>query len=363
MGEGLVLDLELDRGGFALRVQQEIAGTGITAISGPSGSGKTTLLRIVAGLEGAQSGDVRFRGQSWQARGQGKRGFVPPHRRRIGMVFQEPRLFPHLDVRHNLAYGASRAGVEAAAIEVFVAALDIGPLLDRPVRGLSGGEQRRVALARTLAMRPQLLCLDEPLTGLDRRRRDELLPYLARAVGQAGCPALYVSHDPSEIAALADRVLPLEAGLVAAPGMHAVPDCLDLTVLSADGAAVTLDLAGHPVRVGGAAERGSVRRVHVPRDAVLVSLDPPGRTGAAFAVPAEARGVCPNGGGYRFACGAHEIRAATLPHGLSAADLAGRPVWLMGLRVALMPDRGPAGPEMSGQRDRQRQMSRGLRLE
>lgn len=360
MAEVLALDLSLDRGAFALRVRQDLPASGITAISGPSGSGKTTLLRIVAGLEGPDAGTVRFRGETWQAGRPDGGIFVPPYRRRIGMVFQEPRLFPHLDVRRNLTYGARRANAADVDVAGVVTALDIAPLLDRPVRGLSGGEQRRVALARALAMGPQLLCLDEPLTGLDRRRRDELLPYLARAVGQAGCPTLYVSHDPAEIAALADNVLALEAGQVAGVGLQAVPDCLDLPVLSARDGLVTLDMDGTEVRVPGTARPGTLRRLHVPRDAVLASLDPPGRTGAVFAVKARACSRCDQGGAMQFTIGRHRLYAARPPTGLHNED--GRTVWLLALRADLMPERArvvagtqaraiPQTPETAGQGD------------
>jgi molybdate transport system ATP-binding protein len=145
---------------------------------------------------------------------------VPAWRRRIGCVFQEGRLFPHLSVRHNLDYGRWVAGrpADALAFAHVVELLDIGNLLDRRPGKLSGGERQRVAVGRALLMRPRLLLLDEPLASLDAARKGEILPYLERLRDEGSVPMIYVSHDAAEVRRIASRVVRLEAGRVTAAG-------------------------------------------------------------------------------------------------------------------------------------------------
>ena len=161
MPEGLHFDLSVRYPGFELNAADTIPTAGITVLSGPSGSGKTTLLRAIAGLEPAAERSV-----------------------------QEARLFPHLTVRQNLDYGARRRGATRAEVEAVIDALDLSALLSREPARLSGGEARRVALGRALASRPRILLMDEPLTGLDRARKADLMPWIARAVAGFGVPAL-----------------------------------------------------------------------------------------------------------------------------------------------------------------------------
>ena len=187
----LDLDIRLARAGFTLAIRRSLPLAGLTAIIGPSGAGKTTLLRAIAGFERVE-GRIRFGDEIWA---EGRR-FVPPHRRRVAMVFQRPSLFTHLDVAGNLAYAARRAG-ETAALPAMAARFGLTALLSRPVAALSGGEAQRVALARALLTRPRLLLLDEPLTALDRQSRDEVLPHLEMLRDAAGLPTLYVSHVPA----------------------------------------------------------------------------------------------------------------------------------------------------------------------
>jgi molybdate transport system ATP-binding protein len=194
-------------GGFTLDAAFEVPVDGITAIWGPSGSGKTTLLRAISGLTRLK-GHVRIGNQVWQD----GRAFVPVHQRGVGYVFQEASLFPHLNVRGNLDYARKRSG--AGDFDTTVDLLRIRDLLTRGVGSLSGGERQRVALARTLLSAPVLLLMDEPLSSLDTDAKADILP-LIREIGQR-VPVLYVSHDSSEIAALADRVLRIEAGQVMA---------------------------------------------------------------------------------------------------------------------------------------------------
>ncbi len=213
----LALDVKLERGSFALAVHETIALEGITALFGPSGSGKTTLLRIVSGLETDAVGDVTFDGERWQASGVR----VPPHKRRVGFVFQDGRLFPHLTVAKNLTFGIGRRAERERAVIRFddvVAALDLDPLLSRRPASLSGGEQQRVAIGRALLANPRLLLMDEPMSSLDVRRKAEILPYIERLPEAFGLPILYVTHSVDEVARLASSVVLLRSGRVVGRG-------------------------------------------------------------------------------------------------------------------------------------------------
>ncbi len=185
----------------------------IVALLGPSGCGKTTLLRVIAGLQ-PHTGDVRWQGQSVAG--------VPSHRRGFGLVFQDQALFPHLDVARNVAFGLRMQAWSAAERTRRVAELlelvELSGLSRRPVDALSGGEAQRVALARALAPRPRLLMLDEPLAGLDRPLREQLLVDLPRILRRLRQTALFVTHDLEEALAVADRVAVMRAGRVAQVG-------------------------------------------------------------------------------------------------------------------------------------------------
>lgn len=280
MAETLDFRVRLARGAeFALDVEGAVPLEGVTAITGPSGSGKTTLLRTLAGLEKAQTSDIRFRGESWNG--------VPPEGRRIGFVFQSPALFPHLTVAGNLAYGARRRDVTSTS--GIVEALDLGPLMGRAVRGLSGGEARRVALGRALASDPGVLFLDEPLAGLDDARKADLLPYIGRAVSEARVPALYVTHSRREITTLADRVLGLEAGRLT--GWQRPPDRLVATVREVSGSQMTVEIDGAEAGEGRLvlsriAEPGEKVGLGLARDTLLLSAANPGRSDARIVLPA-----------------------------------------------------------------------------
>ncbi|MFV0490485.1 MAG: molybdenum ABC transporter ATP-binding protein [Pseudorhodobacter sp.] len=202
--------------GFALDLAFE-APPGVTALFGRSGAGKTTVVNAVAGLLQPETGRIEADGAVLLDTGTGIN--LPPHRRRIGYVFQDARLFPHLTVRQNLLYGrrfAPRgAGPELSRITDL---LGIGPLLDRRPGTLSGGEKSRVAFGRAVLSRPRLLLMDEPLAALDEARKAEILPYLERLRDEVNLPILYVSHSMAEVARLATTVVVLEAGRVSASG-------------------------------------------------------------------------------------------------------------------------------------------------
>jgi molybdate transport system ATP-binding protein len=219
-----MLDVSIDhhygghrQGGFHLRASFT-AGPGITALFGRSGSGKTTLINIIAGLVKPQQGRVAVDGESLIDTRQGL--FVPPHRRRVGYVFQEGRLFPHLTVRQNLRYGRwfTPASERRAKFEDIVELLGLAALLDRHPQSLSGGEKQRVAIGRALLASPRILLMDEPLAALDDARKAEILPYIERLRDAAGIPIVYVSHAVAEVVRLATTVVMLENGAVAAAG-------------------------------------------------------------------------------------------------------------------------------------------------
>ena len=231
--EALCLRVKVDLPGFALEVSEILDISGITVLFGPSGSGKSTLLRAIAGFVRPVAGRIARGDEVWFDSAAGID--VAPYRRPVGFMFQEDRLFTHLSVAGNLAFAEKRRRAGSAAMDrdAVIAALDLEALLPRRVAGLSGGERRRVALGRTLLAAPRLLLLDEPLTGLDRERKADILPYLENVPRQFHMPTLYVSHDIDEVASLADDMLVLSGGRVQMHGSAAaVLDRLDLQPLT-----------------------------------------------------------------------------------------------------------------------------------
>ncbi|TBR30662.1 MAG: molybdenum ABC transporter ATP-binding protein, partial [Reyranella sp.] len=211
------LDIDVDhrRGNFRLQARFTAA-PGLTALFGRSGSGKTSLVNIAGGLIRPDRGRIAIDGQTLVDTERGV--CVPAHRRRIGYVFQDSRLFPHLSVRRNLLYGrwfARGDGGAAADLGSVVELLGIGHLLERDPDSLSGGEKQRVAIGRALLARPRLVLMDEPLASLDEARRAEILPFIERLRDEAGVPILYVSHSVAEVARLATTVVILSEGTVA----------------------------------------------------------------------------------------------------------------------------------------------------
>lgn len=199
MSFDLDLTKRLGGAGIACRIA---AGEGLTVLFGPSGAGKTSILNMVAGLVEPDAGHVRVGGETLFDAGAGID--VPVAERRAGYVFQEPRLFPHLRVRANLLYGWREGALD---VDETIALLGIAHLLDRWPRTLSGGEARRVAIGRALLSNPRFLLLDEPLSSLDRARREEIMALIERLRDTAGLPILMVTHDREEAARLGTRIV------------------------------------------------------------------------------------------------------------------------------------------------------------
>ena len=206
----IAIDVGLALGRFDLAVRFDSA-AGTIGVVGPSGSGKTTLLNLIAGIARPDRGTIRV-GTSTYVDTE-HRQFLPAYRRRIGYVFQEARLFPHLTVDQNLRYGRFFAGRRRAKpSQNIVEILGIEHLLRRRAVGLSGGEQQRIAIGRAVLASPQLLLMDEPLAALDAQRRLEILPLIEQVRREAGIPLIYVSHAEAEIRRLADEILVMASG-------------------------------------------------------------------------------------------------------------------------------------------------------
>lgn len=292
--------------GFTLDVTFQ-APAGVTALYGRSGSGKTSVVNAVAGLLRPKAGHIALNGHVLFDSATGL--CLPPHRRRIGYVFQDGRLFPHMNVRQNLLYGrrfAPRHADDSAEpdFDRIIGLLGIAPLLERRPATLSGGEKARVAIGRAILSAPQLLLLDEPLAALDDARKAEILPYLERLRDDLGLPMLYVSHAMSEVARLATTVVLLEAGRVVAAGptaqMLADPATAPSLGLREAGALLTAKVAAQDedglTRLEGpagplwlprlAAPIGAQVRVRVLAQDVMLSLARPSGFSALNILPA-----------------------------------------------------------------------------
>jgi molybdate transport system ATP-binding protein len=213
----LRLDVTKQLGDFSLEASFTSEGR-VTGLFGASGAGKTSLINMIAGLLKPDRGIITVDGETLDDTS--ARVHIPAHRRRIGYVFQDARLFPHLDVGQNLDYGRrmNRLTDDPAQRTRITDLLDIGGLLDRRPGKLSGGERQRVALGRALLSKPRLLLLDEPLGSLDEGRKVEILPYLVRLRDEARIPMVYVSHDAAELRQLATQIVVLQRGRVTSFG-------------------------------------------------------------------------------------------------------------------------------------------------
>lgn len=241
MSDGIQARWNWQRAGFALDVQLDLPGRGISALFGPSGSGKTTCLRAIAGLERIPGGFLQVNGERWQDESAGR--FVPAPRRAVGYVPQDASLFAHLNVLANLRYGWTRSGQRGAVQDhALISLLGIGDLMDRMPAQLSGGERQRVAIARALLTQPKMLLLDEPLSALDGARKSEFLPYLESLHAKLSIPVIYVSHAVEEVARLADFVVLLDDGRVVAQGpVQETMSRIDLADRYAEGPAVVFE--------------------------------------------------------------------------------------------------------------------------
>lgn len=293
----LKMDLNLALDGFALRVKQNADLSGIVGLMGPSGSGKTTLLRLIAGLERSATGLLSYDGQTWQDAGT----WVPPHHRNIGYVFQDTRLFPHLNVAENLAYGLRWQSGAGQVPDSLIDVLELGPLLKRQVDRLSGGEKQRVALGRALAKQPALLLMDEPLSGLERARKNRILPYIHRAVALAGCPAIYVSHDQQEIDALCDDLLVLNNGNLQAADMHVMTLSGDVVAATKDQVTVKIG-DGLTIAVPGQVRPGHTARLRISAASTVLIKGQLSAHTASVVLPGVISTVTPAQGGKIHLC-------------------------------------------------------------
>ena len=297
----LEVDIEHRLGAFDLDIRFR-SGRGLTALFGRSGSGKTSVVNAIAGLIRPLRGRIVA---DEAVLLDTERGIcAPTHRRGVGYVFQEGRLFPHLTVRHNLLFGRRFASGRArsAGLEDVVELLGIGALLDRRPGRLSGGEKQRVAIGRALLAGPRLLLMDEPLASLDARRKDEILPYLERLRDQANVPIIYVSHSVAEVTRLATTIVLISDGRVHAVGpVQEVMGRADLYPLAGRfeaGAVLLVHVARHDPQWGLTELAGSFGKLVVPRLEVPV--------GTALRIRVRARDV---------------ILAVTRPSGISALNV------------------------------------------
>ncbi len=260
-------------GDFTLDVRLSVPDAGVTALFGPSGSGKTSLLNMIGGLRSPASGRIVI-GESVLFDSD-RRIDVPPEKRRIGYIFQEGRLFPHLTVQRNLVYGLRRTPNSERYVEPdqVIALLGIEALLDRRPARLSGGEKQRVAIGRALLSSPQILLMDEPLAALDAARKAEILPFIERLHGEITIPIVYVSHAMDEVLRIADTVAVFREGRVEAVGpVEELASRLDLTGQAGFGEAGTV-LAAHVVEHD---EAHAVTALDTPAGRIMVGrLDAP----------------------------------------------------------------------------------------
>ena len=245
--------VEKQLGPFQLHVRFVAPSAGIIALYGPSGSGKTTVINAIAGLVTPDAGRIVIDGERLYSSDEGVD--QPSRRRRVGYVFQEARLFPHFSVRGNLCYGMRRnPGDRVLNLDTVVGLLGLERLLERRPGGLSGGEKQRVAIGRALLSGPRILLMDEPLASLDEERKAEILPFIERLHDELNIPIVYVSHDMEENVRLADTLVLIEAGQVAAVGpIEELTSRLDLRPLTGRydaGAVIRGTVAGHDLNFG-----------------------------------------------------------------------------------------------------------------
>lgn len=347
----LKVEVQARLGDFRLAAAFEGAGDGVTVLFGPSGAGKSSVLAAVAGALRPDSGrialgdDVLF---------DSARGIdLPMERRRIGWVFQDARLFPHLTVEGNLRFGLRRAPAGPIGFDEAVETLGVGHLLHRRPRELSGGERQRVGLGRALLSQPRLLLMDEPLASLDHARRAEILPFFETIKASFRVPILYVTHSLAEAVRLADRIAVMREGQVAAEGpaleILSRPDLLPGGPRAAEGVAIEghvvgqegsltrLRAGGWDIRVPRLDASGPVRLYVLARD-VMLALDEPGRISARNVLAGRVTALHGEDGRVlvKVEEGGSSLLAALTPDAVEALGLKpGTPVWAVVKSVAV----------------------------
>jgi molybdate transport system ATP-binding protein len=347
------------RGAFLLDAKFELPTPGVVALFGRSGCGKTTLVNVIAGLQLADSGRIALDDSVLLDTDLGIN--VPAERRRIGYVFQDARLFPHMRVEANLRYALRRAAVAPfVGVDRVVELLDLKPLMSRRTHELSGGERQRVAIGRALLSQPSLLLLDEPLASLDASRREEVLPYLETLRDQLAIPMVYVSHNFDEVLRLATHLVLMEAGKTIAQGdlgemsLHprvrtiigsdAVGAIVDATVLGTDSSSglTRVQVGQGELKVQcGKVLRGTRLRVQLLARDLIVATEPPRQISVRNSLPGVVASVANDVddsdliaidiGGILIM--ARVTKAATRELGLAA----GKPVWALVKTVSLRP--------------------------
>ncbi len=349
------IDVQKTLGAFSLDVQLQ-APAGVTAVFGPSGSGKTSLVNAVAGLVTPDRGSIRIGTRTLYDHATGCN--LPVHERRIGYVFQDARLFPHMSVLQNLRYGGTYDEDHIVSI------LGLGPLLNRTPASLSGGEKQRVALGRALMCDPQLLLMDEPLAALDAPRKAEILPYLERLRDTVRVPILYVSHDMSEIARLATTIVVMQAGKTVISGpveeVLSHPQSVPLIGPRAAGAVINARVAGRlldddltelqfsggrlllPGQIG---QIGQHIRLRIPAQDVILATSRPDSMSALNVLPVEITHIAPGKGpgvAVGLRAGSDQLLARVTRRSAARMQL------VVGLRVYAILKATAVGPEDIG---------------
>lgn len=277
---------------FNLDVDLNLPARGVTVVFGPSGSGKTTLLRCLCGLERAPSGFLKLADQVWQDESKGI--FVPIHQRKIGLVFQDSRLFPHLSIQENLLYGYQRTAERNLHLSEVAQVLGLESFLNRYPEKLSGGERQRVAIGRALLTSPKFLLMDEPLASLDNQRKAEIIPFIKRIEEEFKTPIIYVTHSVNEVLQLVNTMVVLKSGKVAnwGPVEEVFSDFSLKEVMGEEqlGAVLETSVAGHDEEFGltrldfmgqvlnvprQKISAGQNLRVHIHSKDVSLATDPP----------------------------------------------------------------------------------------
>jgi molybdate transport system ATP-binding protein len=298
----------LQRSDFSLDMDADIPMRGITGVFGESGAGKTALLRCIAGLERGAEGRLVIADEVWQDDTISR----PVHDREIGYVFQEPRLFAHLNVRQNIEYGQRRGRRGEVGFDEAVELLGLRDLLNRRVDTLSGGEAQRVAIARALLRSPRVMLMDEPIAALDRARRDEILPFLDRLHSALSIPVIYVSHSIEEVIRLCDYLLVMERGrIIAAGDIQEVLLRADLPLLGGEEAGAIIharaidcdigdgltkiDFDGIEMWVPGVYEAGSPLRLRIRANDVSLCREDSGASTVLNVLPASIESIRDDG--------------------------------------------------------------------